>query len=156
MTQPFNWTFVVAALALAALLGMAGCRPPAAPAPTDGGKSGKDKAAPTATSAAAAKQDEPAQWVYTDGKWVRTKKAEPLLTKKDQWVDVFDGKTLKDWKATAFEDCGKVTAGDGELRITMGKGDLTGVTWTGGALPKTNYEIALEAEGSTARTSSAA
>ena len=145
MTRPFNWSFRGCCTGARGLAGRG--RVPAAGGPGADGrrKAGQGQGGPDATSASAAQETDPAAWVYTDGKWVRTKKAEPILTKKDQWVNVFDGKTLKDWKATAFEDCGKVTAGDGELRITMGKGDLTGVTWTGGALPKTNYEIALEA-----------
>lgn len=55
---------------------------------------------------------------------------------------LFDGKTLNGWALTPF-------AGKGEVRVEKGvmvldQGFLTGVHWTN-ALPKTNYELSLEA-----------
>lgn len=138
----------MAVLVLAAGLWMTGCRREA----VDNVKPDKGKTSPTPTAAptptASAKPDAPAAWAYDEAakKWVRTPPAEPIVTKRNEWVSVFDGKTLKDWKETAFEDAGKVTVADGEMHITKGKGDLTGVTWVGGAMPKTNYEIDLEAK----------
>jgi hypothetical protein len=63
-----------------------------------------------------------------------------------QWTNIFDGKTLANWKVTGFDDHGAVTVAGGRLVLAMGKGDLTGVTWTDGDLPKLNYEISLEAQ----------
>lgn len=57
---------------------------------------------------------------------------------------LFDGKTLKGWTATNFGGEGTVRVERGEIRL--GPGDpLTGVTWTGGDIPKTSYEVTLEA-----------
>jgi len=35
---------------------------------------------------------------------------------------------------------------DGQIILSTGGGDLTGITWTGAPLPKTNYELALQAK----------
>jgi hypothetical protein len=59
-------------------------------------------------------------------------------------IDLFDGKTLKNWKATEFGGEGDASVEDG--RIVVGAGStLSGVNWTGPALPKVNYEIELDA-----------
>ncbi|HTS28670.1 MAG TPA: DUF1080 domain-containing protein [Bryobacteraceae bacterium] len=58
------------------------------------------------------------------------------------WKPLFDGTTLQGWRETPFSGRGKVTVEDGA--IVLGKGILTGVTWTG-EFPKFNYEIRLEA-----------
>lgn len=58
------------------------------------------------------------------------------------WTPLFDGKTLQGWKETPFRDHGKVEVKDGTILI--GKGRLTGITWTGD-FPKTDYEIRFEA-----------
>ncbi len=132
--------YTVCLVATVAILVGGGC-------PKADSTSGQPAATGTAAAAPNANANAKANdWVLVDGKWVQASKLPPILTKKDQWVSVFDGKTLKDWKQTAFDDPGKVTAADGELLITMGKGDLTGVTWIGGALPKNDYEIDLEAK----------
>lgn len=60
-----------------------------------------------------------------------------------QWQSLFDGKTLTGWKATDFAGGGVVDAENGQIRIQSGV-MLSGITWTN-PLPKTNYEIALEA-----------
>lgn len=58
---------------------------------------------------------------------------------------LFDGKSLKNWKATDFGREGKIGVKDGALII--GKGEpMTGITWEGEELPKVDYELRLEAK----------
>lgn len=58
---------------------------------------------------------------------------------------LFDGESLKNWKATDFGREGKIEVKDGLLII--GKGEpLTGVTWDGDTLPTVDYELHLEAK----------
>lgn len=60
-------------------------------------------------------------------------------------TELFDGKSLKNWKVPEFGGDGKVTVKDGEL--VMGQGDpMTGVTWSGEELPKVDYEVTFEAK----------
>jgi 3-keto-disaccharide hydrolase len=61
-----------------------------------------------------------------------------------EWKDLFDGKTLANWAATEFGGQGKVRVRDGTIEIDEGA-TMSGITWSGGAPPKTNYEISLEA-----------
>ncbi|NMC21511.1 MAG: DUF1080 domain-containing protein [Thermogutta sp.] len=57
-----------------------------------------------------------------------------------EWRDLFDGKALDDWKAPQFGGEGQVRVQDGA--IVLERGDtMTGITYTGKDLPKTNYEI---------------
>lgn len=58
------------------------------------------------------------------------------------WKPLFDGATLKGWRETPFTRHGTVTVADGI--ITLGKGYMTGITWTE-PFPHANYEIHLEA-----------
>jgi hypothetical protein len=60
------------------------------------------------------------------------------------WTSLFDGKTLNHWVATDFAGHGDVTVEKGHIEIAMGA-DLSGITWTNGPLPRTNYEISLQA-----------
>jgi Domain of Unknown Function (DUF1080) len=60
------------------------------------------------------------------------------------WRPLFDGKTLSNWQPTKFGGEGAVRAENGQIVLETGK-SLTGITWAGGELPKTNYEIALQA-----------
>lgn len=60
------------------------------------------------------------------------------------WQPLFDGKTLTNWKSTKFFGEGAVKVEDGRIVLEPGN-DLTGITWTGPALPTTNYELALQA-----------
>lgn len=60
------------------------------------------------------------------------------------WQPLFDGKTLANWQSTKFGGEGAVKVENGQIVLETGK-TLTGITWAGGALPKTNYEIALQA-----------
>ena len=60
------------------------------------------------------------------------------------WKPLFDGKSMDHWVATDFAGHGNVTVENGELKIAAGD-DLSGITWTNGALPHMNYEISLQA-----------
>ena len=60
------------------------------------------------------------------------------------WEQLFDGKTLQNWKVTNFGGEGEVSIENGKLILGIGN-DLTGITWTGN-LPRVNYEIRLLAE----------
>jgi hypothetical protein len=57
---------------------------------------------------------------------------------------LFDGKTLNNWRPTKFVRPSAVTVEDGTIVLASGN-DLTGVTWSGPALPTTNYELTLQA-----------
>jgi hypothetical protein len=60
------------------------------------------------------------------------------------WTDLFDGKTLANWAVTDFAGHGPITVESNQIKIAMGD-DLAGINWTNGPLPKTDYEISLEA-----------
>jgi hypothetical protein len=60
-----------------------------------------------------------------------------------EWVWLFDGESLGQWEQTSFGGEGPVRVRDGAILLEMGD-PLTGVTWTGAALPA-QYELALEA-----------
>jgi hypothetical protein len=60
------------------------------------------------------------------------------------WTALFDGKTLTNWAVTDFAGHGPITVDAGEMKIAMGD-DLAGINWTNGPLPKTYYEISLDA-----------
>ena len=60
------------------------------------------------------------------------------------WQPLFDGKTLANWQATKFSGEGAVKVENGQIILEAG-GTLTGITWTGPALPTTNYELVLQA-----------
>jgi hypothetical protein len=67
-----------------------------------------------------------------------------------EWKSLFDGKSLANWKKTDFGGGGEVKVEQsfhsGPPAITVGMGDsLSGFNWTGGDLPRTRYEIYLEA-----------
>ena len=68
-----------------------------------------------------------------------------------EWQSFFDGKTLAGWVQSGFEGEGAVRVLnpflDGRGAIVLEKGTtLSGVTWTrGGQVPRSNYEICLEA-----------
>ena len=63
----------------------------------------------------------------------------------DGWQSLFDGKTLTNWQPTRFGGEGAVKVENGQIILETGGGDLTGITWAGAELPRTNYEIALQA-----------
>lgn len=64
---------------------------------------------------------------------------------QSEWRPLFDGTTLDNWQPTEFGGAGPVRVEDGQIVLHMGVADLTGITWAGPELPKTNYELALEA-----------
>jgi hypothetical protein len=57
---------------------------------------------------------------------------------------LFDGKTLTNWQTSKFHGQGTVTIENGDIILGPGK-DLTGITWSGSALPTTSYELTLQA-----------
>ena len=63
--------------------------------------------------------------------------------KKDVGKSLFDGKTLKGWKSSNFGGEAEVDVEDGAIIIDRGS-SMTGITYTGGDFPKTNYEVTLE------------
>jgi hypothetical protein len=65
-------------------------------------------------------------------------------TKGDDARSLFDGKTLGSWKAVEFGGEGEVKVQDGAIRVHMGS-PISGIHWTGDALPRTNYEFSVEA-----------
>ena len=70
----------------------------------------------------------------------------PLLqaqNKSEEWIPLFDGKSLAGWKETPFKGQGQVSIDKGTIILNPG-GPMTGVTWAG-QFPQTNYEIRFEA-----------
>jgi hypothetical protein len=63
----------------------------------------------------------------------------------ETWQSLFDGKSLGSWKPANFGGEGDVKVADGQIQMEAGI-TLTGITWSGGALPKTGYEVSLEAQ----------
>ena len=59
-------------------------------------------------------------------------------------ISLFDGKTLARWKVTNFGGEGDCQIVDGELVVEAGY-PMSGVTYTGKDLPKTNYELSFDA-----------
>ena len=68
----------------------------------------------------------------------------PEASDSARWEQLFDGKTLQNWKVTNFGGEGEVSIENGVLILGIGN-DLTGITWTGN-LPRVNYEIRLLAK----------
>ncbi|HUT35704.1 MAG TPA: protein kinase [Planctomycetota bacterium] len=66
-----------------------------------------------------------------------------------EWVDLFDGKTLKGWRTLEedqFADHGDVSVSDGALLLQRARATnkLTGIAWAGD-FPRENYEFTVEA-----------
>ena len=121
-SRGFVWAFH--AMACVVMLGILGCNPPEpAKTPAKPGEAVKPAEAPKPAEAAKM----------------------PGAPDAEGWRSAFDGKTLAGWKVTPFGGEGKVEVNDGQLILNMGAADLTGVTWAGGDLPKTDYEVSLEA-----------
>jgi len=83
-----------------------------------------------------------------DAPGAASKKEDPV-SRKDapdrNVIRLFDGRTLKGWKSTNFGGEGDVEVKDGQILLHMGS-NLTGITWQNAdELPKSNYEISLEA-----------
>ena len=60
------------------------------------------------------------------------------------WTELFDGKSLDGWKQSGYGGEPEATVADGVLTIPMGE-RLSGVTYAGGEVPKTGYELEVEA-----------
>jgi len=60
------------------------------------------------------------------------------------WTPLFDGRDLHNWTNTDFVASGKITVSSNEIHLAAG-GIMTGINWTNGPLPKSNYEISLDA-----------
>jgi hypothetical protein len=58
---------------------------------------------------------------------------------------LFDGESLKNWKKADFLGGSDVSVKDGELIIPAGK-PMSGIAWSGGDLPKVDYELSFEAK----------
>lgn len=75
----------------------------------------------------------------------------PSIQESGKWENLFDGRTLAGWTPTSFEGETEVKVmtpfKDGRGAIIIEKGTtLSGITSTrGSALPRTDYEISLEA-----------
>ena len=66
--------------------------------------------------------------------------------KDDKVLSLFNGKNLEGWEISNFGGEGEDTVEDGTLLVDFGA-DLSGVTWKNAdVLPKTNYEITLDAK----------
>ena len=76
---------------------------------------------------------------------VPTKAEEKPAPKEPQWKSLFDGKSLKNWKSSQFGGEGKVDVEEGKIVLYQGS-DMTGITWSGEALPKMNYEVSIMAQ----------
>jgi hypothetical protein len=63
---------------------------------------------------------------------------------KEEWHSLFDGKSLGKWTPTQFGAQGKVEVKDGQIIIGEGDG-CSGITWTGGDVPKVDYELRMQA-----------
>jgi hypothetical protein len=75
--------------------------------------------------------------------WIPCVLSEEPKPKAPDWKPLFDGKSLDGWKKSYDRGSGKVEVKDGA--IVLGTGEkLTGVTYTKGDFPKTDYEVVLE------------
>ena len=95
-----------------------------------------------ATSIPAAEPKPPAD---VDAK-TETAQSDPSNPDKDGWVNLLEGKLLKNWKVLDefdFAGHGKVQVGEKAIVLEQGF-PATGVKWSGD-FPKISYEISLEA-----------
>jgi len=77
----------------------------------------------------------------------KTPVPEPTKTPLEQWVPLFDGKTLRGWrivKKWEFELHGKIEVKDGALHMAAGM-PFSAIVWDG-AFPKENFEVEVEAK----------
>lgn len=66
-------------------------------------------------------------------------------TREAEWVSLFEGKSLGNWKPAAFGGEGEVRVEDGAIVMQMGS-PMTGVTWQGEPPARMNYEIEWDAQ----------
>ena len=77
----------------------------------------------------------------------QTPKAEVALsglTWTTNWTSLFNGHDLSNWTNSDFVASGRIAVASNEIQLAAG-GILTGVNWTNGPLPRTDYEMTLEA-----------
>ena len=60
------------------------------------------------------------------------------------WTDLFDGKSLDGWRQSGYGGEAEATVEAGVLTIPMAD-RLSGITFTGGDVPKSNYEVEVQA-----------
>lgn len=65
--------------------------------------------------------------------------------KKASWKKLYDGKSLSGWKEAKFGGEGEVYIENGAIIMSQGN-DMTGITYAKDDLPKTDYEIEIEAK----------
>jgi hypothetical protein len=71
--------------------------------------------------------------------------AEEAKDAKDTgWRDLFNGKDLTGWRQSNFGGDPETTVEDGKIVIPLAE-RLAGITYTGNDIPKTRYEVELEA-----------
>jgi len=131
------------AACLAMALGLAGCKPEGPksekPPPSTGPYGeGKAPAAPSEQKPAAPADSKPPP--------AAAAAKLPGPPDADGWMSLFDGVSLAGWKETDFGGQGKVQVKAGEIVAKMGQGDLTGITWAGGAIPRIDYELSVMAK----------
>lgn len=61
-----------------------------------------------------------------------------------EWTPLIVDDSLTNWAVTDFAGHGGITASNEQINIGMGA-ELSGITWTNGTLPGTDYEISLDA-----------
>ena len=66
-----------------------------------------------------------------------------LGARAQEWIPLFDGKSLSGWKETPFRGHGSVTVENGAIVLPPG-GPMSGVNYTGD-FPKAGYEVRFEA-----------
>jgi Domain of Unknown Function (DUF1080) len=84
-------------------------------------------------------------WLLLPGTPIAADRARDGLIGQADWQPLFDGKSLTNWKSTKFFGEGPVKVENGQIILEPGRGDLTGITWTGPALPTMDYELTLQA-----------
>lgn len=73
------------------------------------------------------------------------KKEAALKPPAGEVMELFDGKTLKNWKICDYGGQGDVRVEQGQLIIDPGE-PISGVRWSGAELPKSDYEISFDAK----------
>ena len=127
---PMNAKIFSLSLALLAALTWSGCESSRYESPT--GLSGVSPAVP------------PVQRPSTETELLSRAAAQPMSPPEGEgWRTLFDGKSLKGWRVTEFEQGGKVEVRNGLMIFT--KGDpFVGVNYTN-EIPKVNYEVVMDA-----------
>src|SRR4051812_15945724 len=130
---------------LAVALVFAGCSSTSTP-PLSSAKShsvtGSGNSQPQPTAAAAASAQTTEKSGYKDILQAAAAKPAPPM-EGEGWISLFDGKTLKGWKATEFIGRGKILCDLGLIVFEAGD-PFTGLNWTD-SVPRINYEISLDA-----------